>query len=51
MLTETEKEAPKLSEHAQRGLNIGPPIALGKTSCFQLSFGIYAFYLVNTDRK
>jgi hypothetical protein len=30
MLTETEKEAPQLSEFTQRGLNMGPRIALGK---------------------
>jgi hypothetical protein len=31
MLPETEKEVPKLSEQAHRGLNIGPFIAVGKT--------------------
>jgi hypothetical protein len=51
MLTETEKDAPQLSEHKQRGLNMGPPIVLGKTSCFLLSSGIFTFYLLNVDQK
>ena len=51
MLAETEKEAPQLSEQAQRGLNMGPPIVLGKISCFQLSSGIFTFYLLNVDQK
>ena len=41
MLAETEKEAPQLSEQTQRGLNMGPPIVLGKISCFALIWHIY----------